>query len=386
MKRISTALIVPLALYATNGDNLIGVGAKSRALASAVTASYIGDETIFTNPALLNRAEAASMTLGATLFVPVVDASNGAASGAREESDSGAEVIPYLGYTNPVSEDTAVGIGLFSVSGMGVDYTDAPQTSGLAGMQTHLAFAKLTSVVSFRSGDFSFGGGPDLAWGRLKMRAQMPQQAGSDGDSDTSVGFHIGAAYDFGEHWRLGAVYVSKVTMDYEGVFDFNGDGTKDDLKLAQPVEYGVGLSYREASWHIEADYRFIGWSGAEGYKQFQWDDQHLLALGGGVNLGNWALRAGYSYAESPLHDKEYQAGSVSGTPMPAQSFAFFNLVGFPAIAEHHIAAGAGYALTKALTLDTAFVYAPKVTETAGVIEASNEQYSATLGLEYKIY
>jgi len=60
------------------------------------------------------------------------------------------------------------------------------------------------------------------------------------------------------------------------------------------------------------------------------------------------ALRAGYNYGKSPI-----RGGAKDTTPnktipnfaAPFSDFdiAFFNLIGFPAITEHHVTLGLGY-------------------------------------------
>jgi len=373
MKKILILSTACVALFATQGDNLIGAGAKSRALAGAATSTYLGTESIFMNPALLTQANHSETSLGLTFFAPDVTAKNNSASGEVGHSDSNFEVIPYLGYVTPIDEQSSFGIGLFSVSGMGVDYSHEPPQKGLAGMNTHLVYAKLSTVYARSFGKLSIGGGIDLAYGNLEMHALLPNDRGSDGDSHIGAGFHIGAHYEVNEALDIALTYTSEVYMKYRKVFDFDGDSRYDDLTLTQPAEIGTAIAYEIKNLRFEADYKHIFWSKSAGYQDFQWDDQDVIAFGATWSYDQWRLRGGYSYAKSPLHQKSYQDAQV----------AFFNLVGFPAITESHYTIGTSYRINRHMNLHATYVYAPKVTESFGGIEATNRQSSISVGFDY---
>lgn len=71
---------------------------------------------------------------------------------------------------------------------------------------------------------------------------------------------------------------------------------------------------------------------------------------------------------------------------------AWFNLIGFPAITEHHITLGAGYQFTKHFTLNVSYVHTfeKKVESTATYMApndllagAKNSQDSIGVGLDW---
>jgi len=376
-KIIVLSATLSVALFATQGDNLIGAGAKSRALGGAAYSTYLGVESVFINPALLTKATKSEFFIGTTLFMPDVTARNSNASGEVAKSKSAFEVIPYLGYVKPIDDKSSFGIGLFSVSGMGVDYSDEPAQKGLAGIETHLVYAKLSTVYARNFGKLSLGGGVDISYGNLEIH-MINQFDGSDfgssGDSHIGAGYHLGANYALNENIDFALTYTSEVHMKYRGVFDFNFDGIKDDLTLTQPAEVGTAVAYSANSLRLEADYKRIFWSKADGYKDFQWDDQDVISFGTTWKYNDkWTFRCGYSYAKSPLHNKEYKD----------EKSAFFNLVGFPAITQTHYSAGISYKLNNAMKVHATYVYAPKITESFGGIEAANRQSSFSLGFDY---
>jgi long-chain fatty acid transport protein len=68
---------------------------------------------------------------------------------------------------------------------------------------------------------------------------------------------------------------------------------------------------------------------------------------------------------------------------------AMFNLIGFPAITEHHITLGLGYEFTKNFGIDLAYKHAfnKKVRAEDGsgsFVEAQNAQNAISIGLNWK--
>jgi long-chain fatty acid transport protein len=65
-----------------------------------------------------------------------------------------------------------------------------------------------------------------------------------------------------------------------------------------------------------------------------------------------------------------------------------FNLIGFPAITEHHITLGLGYEFTNNFGIDLAYKHAfnKKVSATGGgnYVEAQNAQNAISVGLNWK--
>ncbi len=366
MKRL--LLLAPLALFATTGDNLIGAGAKSRAVAGAGIASYQGAESIFINPALLTYSTTSSMEIGTTLFSPDVTA-----NGYKSQADF--ELIPYLGYTKALDSSSAFGLGLFSVSGMGVDYRSAD----LAFMRTKFAYAQLIGAYAKRFGNVSIGGGVNLSYGKLNMAARMPLELGDHDSDDVGVGYNLGAEYHT-DHLSLAATYTSSVAMNYKNVFDFDRDGQKENFHLTQPAQIGFGASYKKDGLEILADFKRIFWSRAEGYKDFCWQSQNVYSIGVQKSIKSTTLKAGYSYATKVMD--RFLAKNVEGLPFRAQDIAFFNLVGFPAISRRHISFGASFKL-RSFTLNLAYVYSPKESLSSHGLQATNRQNSFTMGVEY---
>jgi long-chain fatty acid transport protein len=149
----------------------------------------------------------------------------------------------------------------------------------------------------------------------------------------------------------------------------------------------------------VGMDIRWINWKNAKGYKEFQWKDQWVIGLGGEFKpTQKLALRAGYNYGKSPIRGgvKDTTQNKTIPNFDPNTKFsdfqiAWFNLIGFPAITEHHITLGLGYEFTKNFGIDLAYKHAfnKKVSATDNAnmglfVEAQNAQNAISIGLNWK--
>lgn len=406
MKRVVIiSMLAASAMYATNGDNMIGVGAQSRAMGGAGVGMEMGTDSVFRNPAWIVDQKGFNASFGATAFMPDVKASVGPAAGlgngVEGESDADFSIIPTVSHSDHINENLSYGVGMFGVSGMGVDYRNEDPQMGLANMRTSLQYMRFVPSISYKIDDLRLGAGLSIAYGALSMSAFTPNgvppgqqpdpttavQRGGGLSEDIGFGAQFGLGYHVMPGFTVGAYYQSEIETEYEDVFDFTTNGVYDDLELSQPAEAGIGFGYVSdcKCYSVTLDYRRIMWSDADGYDAFGWDDQDVIALGGSYNVNDaLILRAGYNYSKSPLNDKTFEAATVGGAPFGAFNVAYFNTLGFPAYSESHITAGLSYQITPSTGVDVAYVYAPKVTETSmQVLEASNEQNSVSVALKF---
>ncbi len=398
MKKVAgVSLLTVTMLHATNGDNMIGVGTQSRAMGGIGVGIGVGTDSVFRNPAWIVDMEGFNASFGATAFMPTVKAKagpmDGLGNGQEAESKADFSIIPSVSHSDHLSEDLAYGVGMFGVSGMGVDYRNEDPQKGLANMRTSLQYMRFVPSISYKIDNWRLGAGLSLAYGALNLSAWTPdatgdpataEQRGGGISEDYGIGGQVGIGYYVMPGVTIGAYYQTEIATEYEDVFDFNADGIYDNLKLSQPAEAGIGIGYSDSEYGytISLDYRKIFWSDADGYKEFQWDDQDVIAIGGSYQAScDLILRAGYNYAKSPLADKTF----TGPTPQAAFQTAYFNTLGFPAYTDTHFTAGLSYELSKTTGFDLAYVYAPEVTETTmQVLQASNKQSSVSATLRFK--
>ena len=125
----------------------------------------------------------------------------------------------------------------------------------------------------------------------------------------------------------------------------------------------GVAYEFLKPRLLLETNAKWINWSNADGYGDFDWDDQWVFAVGGQWEaIDHVFFRVGYNYGKSPLKENNNWTAAdtktVQGKTLPQYYFETFRVVGFPAIAEHHIAAGLGYELGENLVLNLSYMHA----------------------------
>jgi len=104
-------------------------------------------------------------------------------------------------------------------------------------------------------------------------------------------------------------------------------------------------------------------------------------------------LRAGWNWGRSPIKDQSSLSYAPSvripdlKAPFSPYQVYWMNLVGFPAVAEHHLTLGLGWKVNPNFTLDLSYVYAfPSTVEAEGVGGASGVrmfQHSLGVGLNW---
>ena len=147
---------------------------------------------------------------------------------------------------------------------------------------------------------------------------------------------------------------------------DFDNNGSLDDLDLEAPLEIGVGAAYAFSNLLIETDVKWLNWGDADGYKDFDWEDQWVFAIGAQYQpISKLFIRAGYNYAKTPVEDNDNFNGmagkNVQGKIIPSEYYyETFRLIGFPALAEHHITFGIGYEFTPTFSANLGYMHAFK--------------------------
>jgi len=420
--------------FATNGDNLIGLTPASRGMGGTGVGLPVGSvDSLFRNPSWmgenLNRF---AVQFGGILFMPKVKgktdmSASGYGGSGWVKSKADLFLVPEIGIVHRVSSRLVFGLGAFGVSGMGVDYRDEGGntplgTPYLSDMHTTFQFMRIIPAVAYSiNSRITVSGAIHGAWGSLDMGALMCNfdrdgdsafdrnadcwNAGGGQSQTIGLGFQLGAGFRLSDQIYAGLVYQSPVSMTYRKVFDSNGDGRFEDMKLQQPQEIALGAGVvLSKKLKAGADVRWINWGSAEGYKDFQWKDQWVYALGVEFKPDRrLSLRAGYNYGKSPIEggSKGNSLNSIPDFSAPFSDFnvAWFNLIGFPAISEHHLTLGAGYEFSPDLSVDFSYVRAfGKTVEASGVMcfntsctqnaqtvaGAKNAQDSLSVGINWR--
>jgi long-chain fatty acid transport protein len=271
--------------------------------------------------------------------------------------------------------------------------------AGLGGTQTYGSVSGTmvnTLVGAFTVPQAPCGGVPCLSsmnWARVDFSDNSAFTGLAKGNGEA---FKLGGTYKVNSQLTLGAAYHSKTalgdlttggaTMSMNVVGPATGGvattipvtGSISVHNFQWPQTFGFGAAYQfDPKLLLVADYKYIGWSdamknfsltftadatqtGAAGPGAFNlggqavdmimyqnWKDQNVFEIGGAYKQSEeLTLRAGLNMANNPVPNK------------------YLNPL-FPAIAKSHLTLGAGYAISKASSVD--FSYVQMLTKKEGV-------------------
>jgi long-chain fatty acid transport protein len=343
--------------FATNGTNLIGIGPIARSMGGVgIAAPQDAISAVFANPAAMcfgPYCPSSEFNFSGTLFMPKPEAKETTlGTTAQADSDDKVYMIPAIGISAPIGtgpRSWRFGLSAYGVSGLGVDYRDTSLDQGMGepGTYTHLAIMKFAPAIAFQPNQqVSLGFAPHINYSTVDLE--------SGNSFNYGFGAQVGAIYKPVDSLSLGVTYISGLKVDHENVTFDPLTGRRDDLELESPQQLGFGVAFHlmGSQLLLEADAKWVNWADAEGYEDFDWDDQWVFAVGAQFEaMPNLFLRAGYNYGENPV--KEH-----NGFGDPFGYFERLRIIGFPAIVESHLTLGFGYQFSPAFSLDLGYVHA----------------------------
>jgi long-chain fatty acid transport protein len=367
------AFVMPAAVLATNGDQMLGVTATQWGRAGAVVAEPEDAGTVLTNPAALANLDIEEVR---------VDMGFGFLNPPRKvngvDSDSELYLIPSGALALRVNPRLVFGMGMAGLSGMGVDFSDVmPAVPGNQAVVTTKQFYKIAPGFGYSVNDrLSLGAAFNLNYQSLAIHnAQftLPQ---------TQVygwGATLGLTYDVNERVRLGASYVTKQLME-----EFKWNTTQGTYRMTMdaPPTLTVGAAFKPMpGLVIEADVKRIWFSdvldrvdfdtpGGATTMNFGWDDQTVFALGVTKQVNPKTLvRLGYNYGESPIGSEDV-----------------LNNIGSLAVTEHHLSLGVTRFLAPKVAGSLSYVhaFANDVTDPDTGTKIELEQNIVNLQMTYK--
>lgn len=367
-----SALGLSPAVFATNGDQMLGVTATQWGRAGAVVAQPEDAGTVITNPAALANLdiEEVRVDLGFGFLNPPRKVNN-------VDSDSDLYLIPSGALALRVNPRLVFGMGMAGLSGMGVDFDDIAPLPGSQAVVTTKQFYKIAPGFGFKVNDkLSLGAAFNLDYQSLAIHNSMftlPQ---------TQVygwGATLGLTYDVNDKVRLGAAYVTKQWMDE---FEWNTTAGRYSLDMDAPATLTLGVALKPMpGLVIEADIKQIWFSdvldreafstpAGPGTMNFGWDDQTVFALGVTKQINpKTALRLGYNYGESPIDSEDVM-----------------NNIGSLAVTEHHLGLGVTRQIGQKVFGSLSYVHAfsNDVTDPSGNTTIELEQNIVNLQVSYK--
>ncbi len=371
---------------ATEGYFVEGASAREQSLAGAGSANPSTAISISENPAGLVDI-GRQFTGDVSIFMPWrgYDASGTMLTApGGVDSYRNAFVIPALGYSQPLTADSAFGFAMVGNGGMNTTFSGgiANPACGMYGLPTQGVFcggragvdlnqALIYGGYAQRFGNVSFGIAPVMSVQIFSAYGLGAFSAFGLSSNPMYVTDHS-PAYSVGGGLRAGMLYHvapdlslsvqgstpiwSTKFQNYSGLFA--GGGSFDI-----PATIGGGVSYKiMPTLAMMVDYKHIFYSlspaignamspiypgtmGAPNGPGFGWRDVDIIAVGFEWNYSDrLTLRTGYSYSTQPV---------------TAQN-VMFNILA-PGVVTSHIGAGFGYAVNQNSSVDFSLLYSPRV-------------------------
>jgi len=185
------------------------------------------------------------------------------------------------------------------------------------------------------------------------------------------VGAQPGILFQPTKELSLGVTYISPQSTDFSNAINFGGQQFDSEMEAPQQAAFGAAYELFDGRLLVEANVKWINWSGAKGYEDFDWNDQWVFSVGAQCQV---------------IPDRLFFR------PFPGYYYETFRVIGFPAIVEHHLTAGLGYRFSDRFNLDAGFVYAfsNSIKERGFgfsgpvTIASELEEYGADFGLSWR--
>jgi long-chain fatty acid transport protein len=322
--------------WATDGNELIGIGAIQKGTAGAGVAAP-QDATW----ALLNPASIIALDKRLDISLEYLDLFRGSEPhGSRlvvnprafHLTDHGGILVPSFGMIWPLEHGT-LGFGLFGVQGNNADYDRPRTTLGLSrnnDRRSSLQVAKIPLAYAYQfDNGWTVGGSIVGAITEFRTDSLTLNLRPTEGNYEKDYGFGVGlqlGLYKEWERFRFGASWTSRQAVQqykkYEDVIQWN-------LDLPEKWQVGVGWKVTP-KLELVADYKWQGWSKINQFSKktieggLGWVDQDIYKFGAIYQYNDrWTFRAGVSTGNAPV----------------TEEFVFANALS-PAIPEDHFALG----------------------------------------------
>ncbi|WP_323908407.1 outer membrane protein transport protein [Aeromonas veronii] len=326
--------------------------------ASGLGRAYAGEAAIADNASVLARNPAAMTTfdkmavsVSGTYIKPDVDVNGsvGTPFGAIPASESGiapAAFVPAAYFIQPLNDQWAWGIGLFSNYGLSTEYSKTFPAGAGAG-DTELMTLNINPNIAYRINEhFSVGAGINAVYGAAELNRYAgllgplnPPSQGGPLATDTRLahlkgdtwgfGWNVGTLYEVNGNNRFALTYRSQVDMSFDGDFQGLTSGNRvvdGNLKLDLPAQaefagyhrlnqqFAVHYSVNWTDWSAFQELKATSNQCAGGVclqKDEKFKDSTRYSIGGTWYINPaWEARIGFAYDNSPI-EPEYRSLSI---------------------------------------------------------------------------
>lgn len=331
-----------------SGFSIFEQGAKASAMGGAFAATADDPSAIFYNVAGIAQQRQFAVNLGGT----AINFSNEFRGDPHDPFTSGQTAeyrrhtfIPPNAYVIlPVGQNLTLGVGVFTAYGLRTNWKE-PWAGRFISRDANLKTASVEPAVAWQTSDgrFALGVGAEYrrshvtldrnnaALNPFNQRFVDVVNAHLNSDWNSDWGWNVGVLLKPSSHWRFGASYRAKITIDYKGDGTFTQipvDPRLDPLVKAsippnQPIRTAINYPATAIigvattiipKWDIEADATHTTWSRFKNldilfevtpasnlHRPQNWHNTWSYRLGGNRRVtDDWDVRLGTVYDENP--------------------------------------------------------------------------------------
>ena len=412
---LALVLATPVTAFATNGMFMIGYGVKSVGMGGVAIAAPFDSLAGATNPAAIAEV-GTRFDLEATLFKFNVDASLG---GINTKSRFNTFLMPGLGFSMPVDNETTFGFSMVGAGGGGSHYKQnlfelsLSPGAGFGDLGVELMIMQMNPTMAQKLTPNQMVGVSVVmglqrfkAFGLSNFETFTTTQTSNSPYTDRGVeysrglGVRLGWLGKFlGNKINLGAAMTTKTYMskfqNYSELFAEGGD-------IDTPANIGAGIAWKptpkltaamdvtrtyyskvraianrgpNTSGPVYPEGRDTNSLGRDGGLGFGWKDQTVYKVGVNYEYNSkWTWRAGWNYGRSPIDESRE---------------IVMNIVA-PATTQHHATLGTTYKINREMETSFAYMHAfanqqsgPTYISNPGVIRMSQDSLGASLSFAF---
>ena len=128
-------------------------------------------------------------------------------------------------------------------------------------------------------------------------------------------------------------------------------------------------------------------WLGAKAFFLYYSAGENFVKY---VGMSSFWFGGGFNYGENPIPDNKSTVSVAGGANTDGDTMNLFNYAMFPATIESAYTIGGGFSISKGMTVDLAYTYAPEVSDTVsaatvgvGDITTKHSQAAMTVALNF---
>ena len=345
---VLAALLLPTLTHAA-GYAIYEQGAAVLGMGGAATASVHDASAVFFNPAAMTRLEGTRFYVGASALQPVTSFAGKGPNpgfGVTEEMVRQTFYPPTLYATHPLKRGWAVGAGINSPYGLGVEWDPITFSGRYIVTKVDLQTINGSACLAWAPNDqWSFAAGGDVMYAKVLLRSRtLAVSPGGGGgavdvaetelksDLTPGAGWNTAALFTPTSKWRLGAYYRSKVVVHVDDATakftQIKTGNTAFDAGVATslPPDQGVSTVLRfpaigsagaafepNPAWTVETDFIWYEWSVFEDLpirfdvtssrntvRVEDYEDSWQIRTGAEHRRGDLTYRVGYYFDKSP--------------------------------------------------------------------------------------